>query len=67
MRCPKCSGLMIEEICYSFDGFSYTKITEKRCLYCGEREWPQEIMDQRTIARVIYSVNEKVRRRGTTY
>lgn len=67
MPCPKCSGLMVEEVSYSLEGSFCFKITERRCLFCGEREWPQEIRDQRAIARAIYSVNHKVKRRSTTY
>ncbi len=67
MPCPKCSGLMIEEPCYTLEGSFCIKVIERRCLYCGEREWPQDLKDQRAIARAIYSVNEKTRRKTTTY
>lgn len=63
-KCVKCGGFL-----YSHRVYTHKEecCSETVCINCGWREWPQEILDQRAIARVIYSVNHKVKRRSSTY
>ena len=60
MVCSKChSEAIIKEKVY-YEGRS---ASEFRCLICGNREWPEEIKEIRSLNRAVYMAKEKTRHR----
>jgi len=57
-RCQKCQGLM-EKRHELGEGIWFMDIV---CANCGWRLWPQEILDQRAIARAVFFANSKARK-----
>lgn len=57
-QCPKCHGTMIdvEVFCHREE-----VVIERRCVNCGNREWPEGLKELRALNRAVYLAKEKTR------